>query len=305
MEILTVDFNRTVQALHFGREHLIPPRQHVARVCPEHVLYAVTDGHLPLMVDGAPEALRPGDVAIFPRTTRQAPIGTADCAYFYLHFDGDCTFAPADAKTYAADVQRDCTDFARASAYGAPRYGLLRARVPCRMHLDPGGRDWARLTAMLDGAIPLFTGIRVENRVAALHAVSELFLLLQSAAAQTGAPSARAALALNVAAYVERHYAAPLDGRCIARECGRSYDYVNRVFRAVMGESILRYRDRLRMDRAKSLLRTTTRSLADVAAESGFPDVCYFSRVFKKMTGQSPMQFRVCEAPDAVRKEPL
>ena len=49
----------------------------------------------------------------------------------------------------------------------------------------------------------------------------------------------------------------------------------------------------------------TITPLTDVAAESGFPDVCYFSRVFRKMTGQSPMQFRVREAPDAVRKEPL
>ncbi len=46
------------------------------------------------------------------------------------------------------------------------------------------------------------------------------------------------------------------------------------------------------MARARELLLTTDRSIADIAEEVGYPDQFYFSRQFQAVTGSSPRHFR-------------
>ena len=49
---------------------------------------------------------------------------------------------------------------------------------------------------------------------------------------------------------------------------------------------------RLRIERAEELLLTTDSAVADIAAAVGYGDELYFSRLFKKKTGLSPLAFR-------------
>ena len=49
---------------------------------------------------------------------------------------------------------------------------------------------------------------------------------------------------------------------------------------------------KIRIDRAKELLDFTDKSIADIAESSGFQDQNYFARIFKKITGVSPTQYR-------------
>jgi AraC family transcriptional regulator, arabinose operon regulatory protein len=64
------------------------------------------------------------------------------------------------------------------------------------------------------------------------------------------------------------------------------------LFRAQIGSPVLQYQTQLRMARARELLDTTERSIADVAAASGYPDSFYFSRQFKKVHGMTPFRYR-------------
>lgn len=49
---------------------------------------------------------------------------------------------------------------------------------------------------------------------------------------------------------------------------------------------------KIRIDRAKELLDFTDKSIANIAESSGFQDQNYFARIFKKITGVSPTQYR-------------
>ena len=49
---------------------------------------------------------------------------------------------------------------------------------------------------------------------------------------------------------------------------------------------------RCRIEEAKRLLRTTDQSVSDIAVESGFESFSYFSTVFKKVVGMTPVQYR-------------
>jgi YesN/AraC family two-component response regulator len=52
------------------------------------------------------------------------------------------------------------------------------------------------------------------------------------------------------------------------------------------------YLNRYRILRAKELLRKTSENIGNVALQVGFKDQAYFSRVFHKLTGLSPQNYR-------------
>jgi AraC family transcriptional regulator len=64
-----------------------------------------------------------------------------------------------------------------------------------------------------------------------------------------------------------------------------------RQFRGAVGASPHQYVIRLRVERAKELMRQGRLSLAQVAAAVGFADQSHFNRHFKRLAGVTPRQF--------------
>lgn len=68
--------------------------------------------------------------------------------------------------------------------------------------------------------------------------------------------------------------------------------YFSKVFKLETGQSFNDYLNRLRIDKSKRLLLRSDLPLADIAGLSGFEDQSYFTRVFKRVTGVPPNQYR-------------
>lgn len=71
-----------------------------------------------------------------------------------------------------------------------------------------------------------------------------------------------------------------------------SRSYVEKLFRRHFGVSIVEYRNSVKMARAKELLSSTTLSVSQIAEMLGFESVPYFSILFKRSFGFSPIQHR-------------
>lgn len=69
-------------------------------------------------------------------------------------------------------------------------------------------------------------------------------------------------------------------------------DYLCRLFRKETGLSFSEYVNRTRIERAKELLELTSKEILDISTEVGFANVTYFNRIFKKITGVSPREYR-------------
>ena len=63
------------------------------------------------------------------------------------------------------------------------------------------------------------------------------------------------------------------------------------LFQKVAGQSVVRYQNGLRIHRAKNLLLSGQCTVTEAAEQTGFSDVYYFSRLFKKTTGRNPSAF--------------
>ena len=68
--------------------------------------------------------------------------------------------------------------------------------------------------------------------------------------------------------------------------------YLTRVFKEQFGLPVTSYLVQLRITRAKRLLRFTDRTIESIAQDCGLNDANYFSRLFKKIEGTSPGEYR-------------
>lgn len=68
--------------------------------------------------------------------------------------------------------------------------------------------------------------------------------------------------------------------------------YLTRVFKEQFGESVTGYLLQVRITRAKQLLRFSGQPIEEIAAECGMQDANYFARIFKKVEGVTPGEYR-------------
>jgi two-component system response regulator YesN len=93
--------------------------------------------------------------------------------------------------------------------------------------------------------------------------------------------------------YIEQHYSNPdLSLNEVAARVNLSASHFSVVFSQVTGQNFKEYLTENRMNEARKLLRTTSLRSADIAYQVGYNDPHYFSSVFKKYTGLSPLEFR-------------
>lgn len=95
-----------------------------------------------------------------------------------------------------------------------------------------------------------------------------------------------------VRAYVEEHCAEKLTLESVAEHFFLNKHYLARLFKEQYGVSVNGYLTQVRITRAKQMLRFTDKPIALIGAECGLDDANYFSRIFKKVEGVTPKQYR-------------
>ena len=92
--------------------------------------------------------------------------------------------------------------------------------------------------------------------------------------------------------YINNHYTEEIDFEELAKQYGLSLSTFrrqwNRQKEETPGQMILRLRNRTALD----LLRNRRFSIGEVAEFTGYPDIRYFSRFFRRMNNMTPSEFR-------------
>jgi len=94
-------------------------------------------------------------------------------------------------------------------------------------------------------------------------------------------------------AFLHEHYAEPITRGELAQHIGITEDYLTYCFRQEIGLTPIKYLQRLRVNQARAMLKTSAKSITGIAFAVGFADSGYFSRIFRRETGQSPEEFRI------------
>ena len=92
--------------------------------------------------------------------------------------------------------------------------------------------------------------------------------------------------------YIDFHYTEHFTLNQLAEIAGISASYLSTQFKKENGVTITDYVINLRIRRSLPLLAATTLSVSEISEKVGFQDYNYFTRIFKKVMGKSPSQYR-------------
>ena len=92
--------------------------------------------------------------------------------------------------------------------------------------------------------------------------------------------------------FIEEHYAEDIGNADLMRYCGCSEHVLLKTFHRGMDTSPAQYLLNYRLQKAKDLLLTTDESSRSIALSCGFHDFSYFTRLFRRSEGLTPIQYR-------------
>jgi len=93
--------------------------------------------------------------------------------------------------------------------------------------------------------------------------------------------------------YIEENYSDPsISLESVSEYLNISVSYLSMLLSKLKGISFNKYLVKVRMEKAKELLKFTLEKVVNVATLCGYNEVYYFSHSFKKYTGMSPKEFR-------------
>lgn len=92
--------------------------------------------------------------------------------------------------------------------------------------------------------------------------------------------------------YIDENYTQDISLIEAANKTGLSPAYFSRLFKKIIGITFVQYRQKVRMEQSKKLLRQTNKSIKEITFDVGYNDVTNFIRSFKKDTGYTPKKYR-------------
>lgn len=118
--------------------------------------------------------------------------------------------------------------------------------------------------------------------------IAELLCRLIRDARQLSAPAAHREKIEYIKELIAQNDPRADSTEALAELAGLSHSHFRALFKEYTGETVLGFRNRLKIARASALLQSGVCNVTEAAYATGFSDVYYFSRLFKKMTGKSP-----------------
>lgn len=92
--------------------------------------------------------------------------------------------------------------------------------------------------------------------------------------------------------YMQINYSHNIKVAEVAKYVGLDRKYISTVFKNIMGVTLQQYLINYRLNKAKDMMKESTLSIGSIARSVGYGDPLTFSRMFKKLSGESPSDYR-------------
>lgn len=208
--------------------------------------------------------------------------------------EGDCVFIDC-RKRYSHSTSKDLWTLKWVHFYGPNMNSIYekyaeRGGSPC---FSPG--NYEVFDALLDSIHEIAASdIYIRDMKIYEKLTSLLTLLMEESwnpSAAAPSPSLKRDMQV-VKDYLDLHYQEKITLDHLAEIFYINKFYLTRIFREQFGLTINNYLLQIRITHAKRLLRFTDLSIEKIAVECGMSDANYFARMFRKVEGSSPGEFR-------------
>lgn len=267
----------------------------------EHLLIFIEDGFCQFSCGGETRQVNKGDVVYIPANQPyiRKTINNTLCSMTYIHFDTADTVAEISAHAMA---QRAVEQKKLLDNYILSSDTRAISEQPSHVYLQ------TFLAGALDGAVEEQLGIisslstrrlLITNLQLGAALCNILALLSQKTIEHVisnmkshDIPEIPAKLKRAVS-YIAMHYSEPITLEELSAHCNISKQQLIRYFNNAFHTTPINYITDFKLSRAKELLfYHPDISIKEIAAELGFDNQHYFSRVFTKKNGETPSQYR-------------
>lgn len=276
-----IDFNAPIHALSFGKIAQEKGRWHEGRTLTEHLLVYCTENEIEMQIGQERYLARTGDTLLIPAGTFYAPRSLSGCAYWFFHFTA--TNGTPKNKELLMRSNGDLPTSQYAYAY-EPLDNECMEVLP---HTPSTGDKRVE---------ELF--LRAENTTLHPHPSQKILLdcllreLLVLLSTDFSREQNHPRRLQNVLRFVQGHFEEELTLSSLAKQFFVSESYLARLFRIELKTTLSHYINALRINVAQNLLVHTDLRVTEIAEKVGYTSTHYFSRIFKTVTGVSPLLFR-------------
>jgi AraC-like DNA-binding protein len=96
--------------------------------------------------------------------------------------------------------------------------------------------------------------------------------------------------------FIDEHFEEELSLPRVAKAVNVSANHLSEKFKQVTGVNFVEYIARTRFEKARGLLLDSNLRVSEIAFAVGFQSLSQFNRVFKKLSGKSPTEYRAARA---------
>lgn len=235
-------------------------------ICEGKVNFDVAEGNFLILVPGLEHSsYKPCEV---------------DTNYYWLHFnlEGPYELKSTSEINWGMIIKQERTYTEAAKhMFHIPRYGKLVNEEFIYQELD-------RLLSLNETNTP-------EKRLKEQLIFQELFLQLQADSIRI--PTSAEQITKQTISYILQHYKnETMKMDHLSKELLFHPDYITRCMQKTIGITPMQYLTSYRLSKAKQLLTTTNEKLESISKKVGIHDSTYFSRLFKKVEGITPIEYK-------------
>lgn len=250
---------------------------HMTRVLTDFEFIVVTDGELYIADEHGRYVVKPGEYRIMCPTSKQYGYQPSQCTFYWTHFSyHDFNNDPAhyDSSEVSLPLNADDTHVVIPTQAAIPQIDrlivLFKQLQNCNRKYRNHNLDNHTLTAIL----------------------CELYSQLYLSGSRVAMKGEQQQLYTDIVDYISWRVRENIRVSEIAEYFGYNEKYITTFFKKSSGVSLKTYILNRKMDIAKAMLADSNFPIAQIGYDIGFSDNHNFSSAFKKVTGQSPSQYR-------------
>ena len=257
-----------------------------------YLCFMVEDGEGELVYEGKKYELRRGDVVFID--CRKAYSHSTGKSHSTGNTHGTCDRRSTDNAHTTEEDNGNLWSLRWCHFYG-PSMPAIYAKYCERGGLPViRGADMAQYSTIISDIYTLASSSDYIRDMRINGKLNDLLTLLMESSwhreAHTNAPKKMEIS--QVKSFLDEHYKEKLSLESVASHFFIDKHYLARLFKEHYGVTLVTYLQQVRITHAKRMLRFTDKSIEEIGLECGIGELNYFSRVFKKLEGVSPSEFR-------------
>ena len=250
---------------------------HITRALTDYEFIVMTDGELYIADDKRQYVVKNGEYLIMPPTLKQYGYKPSKCTFYWTHFTYPNELISPRCSMSENDILNNI-------------HKNQNMILPVQNTIPRIDRIIVLLKQLQDSDRKY--GSKMLNSLNITAALMELHSQLYLSNGRVSLKGDHVQLYTDIVDYISWRIRENFKVSEIAEYFGYNEKYITTCFQKASGVSLKTYILNQKMDMAKALLSDTNKPISQIGYEIGFSDNHNFSSAFKKITGQSPSDYR-------------